>query len=97
MTARSVKTTNKHAGDAQQDSHRAIEALMAVNESLIAAASICRALVQDGRALQSKPFSTSARRVLRMVDGMKDGPNTKLWDDLYKLEALAQAAYQPED
>ncbi len=97
MTARSVKTTNKHSGAAIEDCRRAIEALMAVDQSLIAAASICRALVQDGRALQSKPFSASARRVLRLVEGMKDGPNTKLWEDLYKLEALARAAYRPED
>ncbi len=80
-----------------QDSRRAVEALMAVNESLIAAASVCRALVQDGHALQNKQFSASARRVLRLVEGMKDGPNKKLWDDLSKLEKLAQAAYRSED
>ena len=95
MTARSVKTTNKHSGAAAEDC--AIEALMAVNESLIAAASICRALVHDGRAMQNKQFSASARRVLRLVEGMKDGPNKELWKDLMPLEDLARAAYQPED
>lgn len=97
MTARSVKTTNKHSGAAAEDCRRAIEALMAVNESLIAAASICRALVHDGRAMQNKQFSASARRVLRLVEGMKDGPNKELWKDLMPLEDLARAAYQPED
>lgn len=97
MTARSVKTTNKHSGAAIDDSRRAVEALMAVDQSLIAAASICRALVHDGRAMQNKQFSASARRVLRLVEGMKDGPNIELWKDLMPLEALAQAAYKPED
>lgn len=96
MTTRSVKTINKHAGAAAEDSRLAIEALMAVNQSLTAAASVCRALVQDGHALQDKQFSATARRLLRLVEGMKEGPNKKLWDDLYKLEEIAQATFRTE-
>jgi len=96
MATKSIKTRNKHAVAAMQDSRRAIEALMAVNESLIAAGTICRALVHDGRMLQDPVFAAAARRVLRTVEQMKDGPNTALWQDLTKLEPIAQAAFTRE-
>jgi len=94
---KSVKTRNKHAGAAVEDSRRAIEALMAVNESLIAAASVCRALVTDARMLQNPAFSAHTRRLLRVVEKMKDGPNVALWQDLKELEPIAQAAFTSED
>jgi|GEM_PF-2029023 len=97
MATKSIKTRNKHAVAAMQDSRRAVEALMAVNESLIAAGTVCRALVQDGRMLKDPVFTASARRVLRVVQAMTDGPNTALWTDLNKLEPIAQAAYTSED
>lgn len=97
MTKKSVKTNNKHAVAAMEDSRAAISAFMAVNESLTTALSLVRALNQDARMLGNPEFSKSARRLLRIVERMKDGPNTALWADLSNLEKLAQAAYIREE
>jgi len=93
MSKRSVKTHNKHCAAAQEDAAAAVQAFMAVNEALKAATTVARALNRDADLLGNPEFTRSARRLQRIVERMKDGPNTALWTDITNLERIAQAAY----
>jgi hypothetical protein len=89
-----MKTNNKMSVvvSAIEDHRAASTALMEVNRALITAGTMCRALVHDADAIGGADLKKAARRLLRIVNGMKDGPNATLWKDLSAINAGVQAA-----
>ena len=75
---------------AVEDHHAAQEALMEVNRRLTAAATACRALVHDAGSIKDPELRKSARRLLRLVQGMKDGPNKAVWAELHTIQIGAR-------
>ena len=82
--------------DAAVDRRAVEEAMMAVNQALEQAAMAARALVADARPLKDKELSASARRLERIIAGMKSGPNLKVWTDLRALEQAINAKFSEE-
>lgn len=82
--------------DAAEDRRAVEEAMMAVNQALTQAAMAARALVADTRPLKDKELSASARRLQRIVAGMKSGPNIEVWTDLRALEQSINAKFREE-
>jgi hypothetical protein len=89
-----MKTNNKLsvAVNAIDDHRAATAALMEVNRALINAGTICRALVHDADTIGGADLKKAARRLLRIINRMKDGPNTALWTDLSVIDAGVKAA-----
>jgi len=90
-----MKTTRAvHAVAAIEDHRAATTALMEVNRQLTSAVTACRAIAHDARNINDPQVKAAARRLLRIVDGMKAGPNVAVWDELATIEKGARAALQ---
>jgi len=81
----------RHAVAALEDHRAASEALLALNRSLVAAGTACRAIVQDACAIGDGDLKKAARRLLRTVNRLKEGPNKAVWADLNLIEEGARA------
>jgi hypothetical protein len=88
-------TTDKTrlAVNAIQDHRAAQDTLGELNRVLIAAGTTCRALVHDANALGDADMKKAARRLLRIVNRMTDGPNKAVWADLSIIETAANGAF----
>ncbi len=83
----------QYAVAAMEDQRSAKEALMEVNQYLQVAITACRALSYDARAIKDVELKKSARRLLRLVQAMKDGPNVAVWAELSLIEKATREAY----
>ncbi|MDR3613767.1 MAG: hypothetical protein P4L53_09370 [Candidatus Obscuribacterales bacterium] len=79
---------------AMEDRRRAQDVLMEVDKYLQVALTACRAIAYDVRAIDNVELRKSARRLLRLVQTMKDGPNFAVWAELSFIENAAQKEYQ---
>jgi len=90
-----MKTNQTHHAVAAMEDHRAAtDALMALNQALTAAGTACRALVQDADGIGDADLKKAARRLLRTVNRLKEGPNKAVWADLTLIEQGARAAFK---
>ena len=77
-----------------EDVRLAKESLMAVDQALTTAATACRALVNDARLTKDPALKASSRKLLRLVTGMRRGPNVAVWEPLTAIDDRAIAVYQ---
>jgi len=91
MNTRNLK--GQYAVAAMEDHRRAKEALMEVDQYLQVAITACRAISYDAHVIKDAELKKSARRLLRLVQEMKDGPNVAVWAELSFIEKAAREDY----
>jgi hypothetical protein len=94
ITMNTGNPKERYAVAAMEDQRHAKEALMEVDQYLQVAITACRAISYDVRVIKDVELRKSARRLLRLVQTMKDGPNVAVWAELSFIEKAVREDYE---